>query len=163
MRNGTPPGALSIRLVLDVGTYDEADDELEAAHFVEHMAFRNPLSLSGEDIAKVFESMGVGFGRDQNASTGLYSTTYRLDLQQTDERLLDQSFQWLRDIADGINFSQQAVLAERGVILAERQSHLGAASSALEQIAAFSAPGCARPSGRAPTPRRRSRRSTPLA
>jgi zinc protease len=141
MRNATPAHGLSIRLVVDAGFYDEADDEVEAAHFVEHMAFRNPLSLAGADIAKTFQSMGVGFGRDQNAATSLYSTTYQLDLPSTDGPLLDMSFRWLRDIGDGINFSQEQVTAERGVILAERQSDLSTDQSAREQMAAFEGPG----------------------
>lgn len=141
MRNAIPAGAMSIRLVFDIGSYDEADEEAEAAHFVEHMAFRNPLTFSGEDVSEAFESMGVGFGRDQNAVTGLYTTTYRLDLPRSDGPILELSFRWLRDIADGINFNQATVDAERGVILAERQSHLGAATTTFEQVNDFEAPG----------------------
>ena len=141
MQNPAPAHGLSIRLVFDVGFYDETDEEVEAAHFVEHMAFRNPLSLAGEDIAKTFQSQGVGFGRDQSAATRLYSTAYRLDLPNTDGPLLDLSFRWLRDIADGINFSQEAVNAERGVILAERQTDLDPTRTALERMAAFEGPG----------------------
>jgi len=139
--NATPAGAVSIRLVIQAGLYDEEDDGVEAAHLVEHMAFRNPLTLAGQDIAKTFETMGVGFGRDQNAATGLYDTTYRLDLPRNDGPMLDLSFHWLRDVGDGINFNPREVLAERSVILAERQSHLGPETSAREQMTAFLAPG----------------------
>jgi zinc protease len=141
MQNSNPAHGLSIRLMFDVGSYDEADDEVEAAHFVEHMAFRNPLSLAGGDIARTFQSQGVGFGRDQNAATRLYSTAYRLDLPSTDGQLLDLSFRWLRDIGDGINFSQEQVNAERGVILSERETDLGPARSAIEQMNDFEGPG----------------------
>ena len=35
----SPKGGISFRLGVDVGSYDEADDERGEAHFVEHMAF----------------------------------------------------------------------------------------------------------------------------
>src|ERR1700722_870584 len=39
MHNATPKGALSIRLGMDVGDFEESDSEHGVAHFIEHMAF----------------------------------------------------------------------------------------------------------------------------
>src|SRR4051794_33272684 len=41
MRNGEPAGAISIRLAVKAGSYDEEASELGYAHFIEHMAFRS--------------------------------------------------------------------------------------------------------------------------
>ena len=38
-RSSSPKGAISLRLGVGVGSYDEADDERGAAHLIEHLAF----------------------------------------------------------------------------------------------------------------------------
>lgn len=139
LRHAGPAGAVSIRLAFDVGAYDEADDELEAAHLVEHMTFRGAGSFAGSDVASAFQAQGVGFGRDQNAETDLYSTVYRLDLPRGDDALLDLSFRWLRDVADGARFDPAAVEAEKGVVLAEREMRLSAQRTVNEQVQDFQA------------------------
>ena len=71
MRNGTPAGAVSIRLAIRAGSYDEEESERGFAHFIEHMAFRSTRQAPEGSLDTRFANLGVAFGRDQNAATGL--------------------------------------------------------------------------------------------
>jgi zinc protease len=98
-------GALSLRLGFDVGSYDEADDERGAAHFVQHMAFNGTRSFPDNQLALTFAPLGVAFGRDRNASTGFNQTVYRIDLPAATAHEGDLALKWLRDVADGMVFA----------------------------------------------------------
>ena len=80
----TPKGAVSVRLGINVGSYDEADDEQGLAHFVEHMAFNGTKNFAEDELTGKFARMGVAFGRDQNAYTSQTTTTFHLDLQNAE-------------------------------------------------------------------------------
>ena len=141
MRDATPGGGLSIRLGFAVGSLDEADDERGGAHFVEHMAFAGVRSIDGVDLESAFDAAGVAFGRDRNAETTYESTIYRIDLSKRDDAVQGLAFAWLRAVADGTQFTPEAVAHERGVILAEREARLTANNQAQESFAAFQARG----------------------
>lgn len=118
-RTAVRPGAVSLRLVLDVGSYEEADDERGFAHFVEHLAFRRTRNFPEGEADSRLSMLGVTAGRDHNAGTGRFSTSYKVDLPSADADRLDLAFLWLRDVADGIEATPQTVDAERGVVIAE--------------------------------------------
>ena len=124
MRNTTPEKAVSLRMYLDVGSFDETDAERGVAHFVEHMAFNGTKNFREDELDRAFAPAGVQFGRDHNAATGLFSTMYMLDLPSIEEGKLDLAFKWMRDVADGINFDAAAVARERGVVVAEHDASL---------------------------------------
>lgn len=137
MRNATPKGAVSVRFAIDVGSYEETDSERGLAHFVEHMAFRSTRGFPNGAIDKVFAPWGVAFGRDQNAGTTTFSTTYQLDMPAPDAAQLKTGFAWFRDVADGIVFSDDAVNLERGVVIAEMESRANPLLVAQETVARF--------------------------
>lgn len=139
--NDTPAQGVSIRLIIDAGTFDEPADERGAAHFVEHMAFAGAHTLSGDALSRAFESNGVEFARDLNANTELYDTIYKLDLPRTDAASLDLSFRWLGDVADGVDFPDAVVARERGVISAELMGRMTPDRDAAEALIDFEAPG----------------------
>lgn len=118
--NATPKGSLSLRLVFDVGSYDEGPDEHGAAHFVEHLAFSGGDNAHSAGPENDFADIGVELGRDQNALTYDFSTVYKIDLPRTDAVATAIGFRWLRKVADGAIFSEDAVDRERQIILAER-------------------------------------------
>ena len=124
MQNATPKGALSIRLGMEVGDFEENDGEHGVAHFIEHMAFSGGDNEHEAGPEKAFADAGVAFGRDLNADTSTFATAYRLDLPKADSPSLDLAFSWLRRVADGATFSDAAVNRERGIILAERATRL---------------------------------------
>ena len=141
MRNATPPGTVSIRLALDVGSLVEEDGERGFAHFVEHMAFRSTRQLPQGVLDNHFAALGISFGRDQNAGTGLTSTVYRVDLPSTKTGDVRTILDWMRGAADGILFTPTAVDLERNVVLTERQTLQSAQAEAQLAIGRFQAAG----------------------
>ncbi|HYE42295.1 MAG TPA: insulinase family protein [Caulobacteraceae bacterium] len=141
MRNATPAKAVSLRLFVDVGSYEEGDDERGAAHFLEHMAFNGTKNFPEGELDRVLAPAGVQFGRDHNAATGLFSTTYMLDLPGAEAAKVDLAFRWLRDVADGITFDEAAVRRERGVVMSEHDASLSPSRSVAVAIGEFLAKG----------------------
>jgi zinc protease len=139
MRNANPKGAVSLRLGLDVGSYEEDESERGVAHFIEHMAFRSTRGFPDGSPDRTFAPWGVAFGRDQNAMTTQFSTLYQLDLPKPDAAQLKTAFGWLRDVADGVVFTDEAVNRERGVVLAEMDTRNTTMAAAQEAVAKFQA------------------------
>jgi len=135
--SGNPKGALALRLGFDVGSYEEAEDERGAAHFVEHMAFSGTRSFPDNQLALTFAPLGVVFGRDRNASTGFSQTIYQIDLPATNAHEADTALKWLRDVADGLVFAGPAVDRERAAIQAERGAHDNSFGQLRDRIEAF--------------------------
>lgn len=141
LRNVTPKHAVSLRLGLRVGSFEEGDAEQGFAHFIEHMAFRAPHSFGENGAERVFTPWGVAFGQDHNAKTEIQATTYQLDLPEPDETQLNRGFAWLRDAADRIDFSDDAVAKERGVVLAEMEARHSTEKDVAETIVRFQLQG----------------------
>lgn len=119
--NATPKGQALVRMVLNVGSLDEADDERGFAHYVEHMAFNGSTNVPEGEMVKLLERQGLAFGADTNASTGFEWTEYKLDLPRTDPALLDTALMLMRETASELTISEAAVARERGVILSEKR------------------------------------------
>lgn len=145
MRNGTPAGAVSMRLYMDVGSFQEGDDERGVAHFLEHMAFNGTRNFPEDALDRTLAPAGVQFGRDHNAQTSYFSTVYMLDLPGSDAGKLDLAFKWLRDVADGMTLDPQAVVRERGVVVSELTSGLSQQRSVAEAIGYFLGKGLRTP------------------
>ncbi len=137
---GAPPHAVSFRFYVDTGSYQEHDDERGVAHFLEHMAFNGGRNIPGGKLDTLFGAQGVLFGRDQNAETTLYGTTFMLDIPQVDDAKLDLAFQWFRDIADGLTIDPAAVDRERGVVMSEDNRSRGPAREWAEKEQKFLGP-----------------------
>ena len=114
-----PSGVLELRLVVAAGSIHEAEDQLGAAHFVEHMAFNQTRRFSPGELRRFLETSGARFGADFNAVTDFHHTTYRLSIPSDDPALREQAFEILADWASGIVFDPAEVERERGVVLAE--------------------------------------------
>jgi len=119
--NATPKGQALVRMVVGVGSLDEADDERGFAHFVEHMAFNGSTHVPEGEMVKLLERQGLAFGADTNASTGFEWTEYKLDLPRNDPALLDTALMLMRETASELTISEAAVTRERGVILSEKR------------------------------------------
>lgn len=141
MRNAVPAGAVSIRLAVRAGSYDEAESERGFAHYVEHMAFRSTRQAPEGSIDTRFSGLGVAFGRDENATTGLETTIYQMDVPKGDSAAVGQVLEWLRGAADGILFTPAAVEVERGVVLAELRARTNPTTIAMQETGRFQAPG----------------------
>jgi zinc protease len=134
-------GRISLRLAFNVGSFEEADEERGAAHFVEHMAFRANGAFPGDEGESRFARAGAAFGRDVNAFTSVDATQYKLDFPKTSEAVLADALRWLRGVADGVTFTAAAVDAERGAVQAEKATRSNIMSRIGEDVARFQAPG----------------------
>jgi len=119
LKNQLPPGAVSIRMSVDFGSLDEAENEKGLAHFIEHMAFNGSKNVAEGEMVRTLERLGLAFGADTNASTGQDFTTYQLELPNASDQLLDESLFLLRELASELTFNPEAIDRERGVVLSE--------------------------------------------
>jgi zinc protease len=140
MRNGSPARAVSIRLAVRAGSYDEEEAESGFAHFVEHMAFRSTRQAPEGSLDNRFADLGVAFGRDENAVTGLESTVYQMDLPVAEPAAVSRVLEWLRGAADGILFAPAAVELEKGVVIAEQRARSSPATIVGREAARFQGP-----------------------
>ena len=125
-RNAKPEKRLELRLVINAGSVLEDDDQKGLAHFTEHMLFNGTRRFAKNDIVSYLESIGVRFGADLNAYTGFDETVYILPVPTDKPGLVERSFDVLEDWAGGALFDSTEVVKERGVVLEEWRSGLGA-------------------------------------
>ncbi|HNJ47957.1 MAG TPA: insulinase family protein, partial [Novosphingobium sp.] len=90
-RNGVPPGQVSIRIRMDVGSLYEQENEKGYSHLLEHLVFRQSKYLGDGQAIPTWQRLGATFGSDTNAQTGPISTTFKLDLPGVPPVSLDES------------------------------------------------------------------------
>jgi zinc protease len=121
MRNSNPKGEAAIRFTVAVGAREETDPENGAAHFVEHMAFNGSTGIPEGQLIPMLERLGLSFGADTNATTGMDFTTYKLQLPRTDDETVSTALKVIREMAGELTIDPAAVDRERGVVLNEAQ------------------------------------------
>lgn len=121
MHNETPPNTAAIRMVFNVGSLAEADDQRGLAHFIEHMAFNGSTNVPEGEMVPLLERFGLAFGPDTNAFTGLESVGYQLDLPEVDDETLRTGLFLMHETASGLLLEAEAIDRERGVILGEER------------------------------------------
>ncbi len=141
MKNQLPPGAVSIRMSVEFGSLEEADNEQGLAHFIEHMAFNGSTHVPEGEMVKILERLGLAFGADTNASTGQEFTTYQLELPNASDTLVDESLKLLRETASELTFDANAIDRERGVVLSEYRRGDNFQRRRSDQQLAFLIPG----------------------
>src|SRR3546814_16017845 len=67
--NGVPPGQVSIRVRMDVGSMFETDEERGYAHLLEHLTFRGSEHIPDGEATRIWPRFGVPFGRHSTAQT----------------------------------------------------------------------------------------------
>ncbi|PZT88463.1 MAG: peptidase M16 [Citromicrobium sp.] len=141
LKNGTPQGTVVLRFGFDVGWIDQTAEELNAAHFIEHMAFNGSTNVPEGEMLKLLERNGLQFGADTNASTGFEDTIYKLDLPRNDEALLDTGLMLMREVGSELTIAPEAVDRERGVLQSEIQTRNIFAIRRLRSYFQFIVPG----------------------
>ncbi len=121
MANEGPAEQVAIRLLINVGSQNEYDNERGIAHFVEHMAFNGSKNVPEGEMVKILQRHGLAFGADVNASTSYEQTTYRLDLPNVKPATIDAAFMLMRETAGNVTFDKESIERERGVVLAEKR------------------------------------------
>src|SRR5262249_35506554 len=98
-RHPNPAGRAAFWLHVGAGSLDEKEETRGLAHYLEHMAFNGSTNFSPGTLLPYFESIGLSFGRDQNAFTGLDQTVYQIALPSVQPEILSKALLFLGDVA----------------------------------------------------------------
>ena len=132
--NATPPGKVEMYLHIGSGSLDEENNQQGLAHFLEHMAFNGSKNFPAGTLVKYFESLGLTFGRHQNAFTSFDQTTYILSLPNVKDETLDKGLLCLSDFAYRLDLNITEIDKERGVILEEQRARTSVNQRILEKL-----------------------------
>ena len=125
-RHPNPAGRAAFWLHVAVGSLDEHEHTRGLAHYLEHMAFNGSAHFPPGALIPYFESIGLTFGRDQNAFTGLDQTVYQIAVPDTGAETLGKALLYLGDVATRLTLSPGEIDGERQIILEERRAQDGA-------------------------------------
>jgi zinc protease len=141
MKNTTPKDRVSAYLNIFAGSAHETDTEQGAAHFLEHMLFNGTEHFSPGELVTYFQSIGMDFGADVNASTSFFNTAYDLNLPRGDQTHIQDALKVLRDYAQGALLLEEEIDRERGIILAEKQERDSVSYRTFTASLSFELPG----------------------
>ena len=141
----TPPGWVAIRLLEKSGSLNEDEDQRGLAHFFEHLAFNGSDHFPAGTLVPTFEKLGVQFGQNLNASTGFDRTLFMVNLPKNDAETIRTGLLWTSDVAFHIGLSPEEIEKERGVILEEYRTGLGASERIQKKMWAAMMPGALLP------------------
>ncbi len=139
-RGANPPGRVAIWMHVSTGSLNETEPTRGLAHYLEHMAFNGSTNFPPGSVVPFFESLGLSFGRDQNAFTGLDRTVYTLALPDTKVETLDRGLLFLSDVAFRLQLGAKEIDSERQIILEEKRARSGARQRVQDQVYAKLAP-----------------------
>ena len=125
-RNPKPQQRAELRLAVRAGSFLEDDDQQGLAHFTEHMAFNGSTHFKRHELVSWLQSIGVKFGADLNAYTGVDETVYMLPIPVDRKENLDKGLLVLEDWAGGVLFNDADVDSERNIVLEELRLGRGA-------------------------------------
>jgi zinc protease len=141
MKNTTPLDRVSIHLNISAGSVHETDDEQGLAHFLEHMLFNGTEHFAPGELVAYFQSIGMDFGADANASTSFFHTVYDLNLPKGDQAHLEDALLVIQDYVGGALLLEEEIERERGIILAEKQERDSVSFQTFKKSFAFELPG----------------------
>ena len=118
--NEWPEHTANFYIAQRVGSLQEEEDQRGLAHFLEHMAFNGTEHFKENGIIEYCRSLGVPFGDDLNAFTGLYETVYYIDnVPTTRQSALDSCLIIIKDWSNGLLLEDKEIDKERGVVHGE--------------------------------------------
>jgi zinc protease len=129
-----PEGRVSIWLHVASGSLNETDATRGLAHYLEHMAFNGSANFPPGSVVPFFQSLGLAFGRDQNAFTSFDQTTYQLTLPTGGRDLIEKGFTFMADVAMRLGLEQAEIDSERQIILEEKRARSGPQQRVRDQI-----------------------------
>ena len=124
-KNNRPENSIELRLVVKAGSILEDDDQRGLAHLLEHMAFNGSKHFKKNELISALQSMGMKFGADLNAYTSFNETVYTLTVPTNQPETIDKAFLVLQDWAGGLTLDDEAINAERAVVLEEMRRRKG--------------------------------------
>jgi zinc protease len=140
-RQATPPGRAFIWIHVSSGSLNETDAQRGIAHYLEHMAFNGSKNFPPGQVVPFFESLGLTFGRHQNAFTSFDQTTYQLSLPNTKPETVERALTFFSDVATGLLLNSEEIEKERQIIMEEKRSRLSPGQRVGEAMIKRMAPG----------------------
>lgn len=125
LQNAYPANRIVLRLVVNVGSLAEEENERGVAHLIEHMAFNGTEHFEKNSLIDYAESIGMDFGAEVNAHTSFEETVYKLEVPADNKEYLDTALLIFKDWASAITFDPEELEKERGVVLEEWRGRLG--------------------------------------
>ncbi|MEQ1753027.1 MAG: insulinase family protein [Micropepsaceae bacterium] len=122
MRNVQPAGAVSLKLRIASGSFQETDQQRGMAHFLEHMAFNGSKNVPEGEFVKLLQRKGLAFGAHTNAYTSTDETVYMLELPKNSPDLIDTGLMLFREVGGNLLLEQKSIDREKGVVLSEQRS-----------------------------------------
>lgn len=141
MKNTTPKDRVGVYLNIFAGSAHETADEQGLAHYLEHMLFNGTEHFSPGELVTYFQSIGMDFGADVNASTSFFYTVYDLTLPKGNQAHLEDALKVLKDYAAGALLLEEEIDRERGIILAEKQERDSVSYRTFKSTFSFELPG----------------------
>ncbi len=117
--NKEPENRAMFQIFINAGSLDEEDSQWGLAHFIEHMCFNGTKSFPKNDLIGYFESIGMEFGADLNASTWYDQTKYLIELPTDNNETVENGILILKEWLNDVTFDNEELEKERGVILEE--------------------------------------------
>ncbi len=125
--NELPKGQADFYIAQNVGSILEEDNQRGLAHFLEHMCFNGTTHFPGSSLRDWLETVGVKFGVNLNAYTGVDQTVYNIsNVPVGRTSVQDSCLLILHDWANDLLLLPEEIDKERGVIHEEwRRSNVG--------------------------------------
>ncbi len=125
--NEYPKGQADFYIAQKVGSILEEDNQRGLAHFLEHMCFNGTTHFPGSSLRDWLETVGVKFGVNLNAYTGVDETVYNItNVPVARTSVQDSCLLILHDWANDLLLEPTEIDKERGVIHEEwRRSNVG--------------------------------------
>ena len=117
--NDSPGKNLAVRMLVNVGSVDETDEEAGIGHFIEHMLFNGTTNYPGNSLGEALREIGVELGPDINAHVGHDETVYQIAVRLDAPRKAPLVFHALAQMAGAATFEDDEVESERGIVLDE--------------------------------------------
>lgn len=105
----TPKGTVSICLDVQVGSAMEGHGEHGLAHFVDIMSRYGSKHVAPGTLANLLHSLDLRIGVDAYSETSQLSTVYGINLPTNQVDKITQTFNLLRDVADGLTFPASSI------------------------------------------------------
>ncbi len=133
-RHQNPEDRVGIWLHVASGSLNETDPTRGLAHYLEHMAFNGTANFPPGSVVPFFQSLGLAFGRDQNAFTSFDQTTYQLTLPGGGREMLEKGMLYMSDVALRMSLDAREIDSERQIILEEKRARASAQQRVQDQI-----------------------------
>ncbi|MCR5179824.1 MAG: insulinase family protein [Bacteroidaceae bacterium] len=117
--NEEPKGQAFFYIAQKVGSIQEEESQRGLAHFLEHMCFNGTTHFPDSSLTEYLEGIGVKFGAQLNAYTGVEETVYNIDNVPAREGAIDSCLLILHDWSHDLTLSGKEIDKERGVIHGE--------------------------------------------